>query len=124
MRALLILAGLLNTAFVAFHVFLGVQITHWTTLPLMTRGLIETLNGGCTLVLAFLGFVFLVRGKEVMGTGLGAATLALGTLIYFSRAVEEFIWLNGNWKIAAICTVVGLMHAVLFTDARVTRKIA
>jgi len=124
MRTLLIVAGVLNAAFVAFHIYLGLQITHWATLPALTRGIIETFNGGCTLLLVFLAFACLARGREVMGTGLGAATLALGAVIYLGRAVEEFVWLNGNWKIAAVCVVAGLLHTVLFTGVRVTRKIA
>jgi hypothetical protein len=74
-------------------------------------------------VLTYLAFALLVRGKEVLGTGLGAATLALGALIYLSRAVEEFIWLAGNLKIAAACIVIGLLHVILFTGVRVTRPV-
>jgi hypothetical protein len=123
MRLLLIITGLLNAAFVAFHVFLGLQISHWTALPIPFRGLMQGFNVSGVLVLTYLAFALLVRGKEVLGTGLGAATLALGALIYLSRAVEEFIWLAGNLKIAAACIVVGLLHVILFTGVRVTRPV-
>lgn len=123
MRALLIITGLLNAAFVAFHVFLGFQIAHWTGLPASVVGLVQTFNASCALVLVFLAVSLLLRGKEVMGTGVGAAALALGTLIYFGRAAMEFIWLNGNGKIAAVCVVMGVLHAILFTGVRVTRPI-
>ena len=123
MRALLIVTGLLNAAFVAFHVFLGMQIPHWTALPLPFRGLMQGFNIGGGLVLAFLAFALLVRGREVLGTWLGAATLALGALIYLSRTVEEFIWLGGDIKIAVLCAVAGLLHIVLFTGVRVTRPV-
>ena len=124
MRILLIVTGILDAVFVAFHVYLGLQIVHWTALPADTRGLLETFNTAGTLMIAFLAFALLARGREVMGTGLGAATLALGTLIYLSRAAAEFLWLAGNLKIAAVCVVAGLLHAVLFAGVRVTRKIA
>ena len=123
MRVLLIVTGLLNAAFVAFHIFLGLQISHWPALPIQFRGLMQGFNVAGVLVLAYLTFALLVRGKEVLGTGLGAATLALGALIYLSRAVEEFIWLSGSLKIAAACAVVGVLHVVLFTGVRVTRPV-
>lgn len=123
MRLLLIITGLLNAAFVTFHIFLGLQISHWTTLPVAFRGLMQSFNVAGVLVLTYLAFALLVRGKEVLGTGLGAATLALGALIYVSRAVEEFIWLTGSLRIAAGCVVVGLLHIVLFASVRVTRPV-
>jgi hypothetical protein len=122
MRVLLIVTGLLNAAFVAFHVFLGLQIAHWP-LPDLFRGMLQGFNLAGALVLTFLAFALLVRGKEVLGTWLGAATLALGALIYVSRAVEEFVWLAGDVKIAAACAAVGLLHIVLFTGVRVTRPV-
>jgi len=123
MRPLLIVTGLLNAAFVAFHIFLGLQISHWTALPELVRGFMQGFNVAGALVLAYLAFALLVRGKEVLGTGLGAATLALGALIYLSRAAEEFIWLAGNLRIATAYAVVGLLHIVLFTGVRVTRPV-
>ena len=123
MRPLLIVTGLLNAAFVAFHIFLGLQISHWTTQPELVRGLMQSFNVAGAMVLVYLAFALLVRGKEVLGTGLGAATLALGALIYLSRAAEEFIWLSGNLKIAAACIVIGVLHVVLFAGVRVTRPV-
>lgn len=123
MRILTIAAGLLNAGFVAFHVFLGFQIAHWPGLLPVYCGLFQTFNLCCSLMLAFLAFALLVRGKEVMGTGLGGAALALGTLVYLSRAAAEFIWLNESIMITIACTVMGLLHAVLFTGVRVTRPV-
>lgn len=122
MRLLLIITGLLNAAFVAFHVFLGMQIAHWP-FPGHVVGLLQGFNIAGALILTFLSFALLFRGKEVLGTWLGAATLALGALIYLTRAVEEFIWLAGNVKIALLCALVGLLHVVLFTGVRVTRPV-
>ncbi len=122
MRVLLIVTGLLNAAFVAFHVFLGMQIPHWAV-PELIRGMMQSFNLVGGLVLAFLAFALLVRGKEVLGTWLGAACLALGALIYLSRAVEEFVWLAGDLKIGLICAVAGVLHIVLFTGVRVTRAV-
>jgi hypothetical protein len=122
MRVLLIVTGLLNAAFVAFHVFLGLQIAHWP-LPDLFRGMMQSFNIGGALVLAFLAFALLVRGREVLGTWLGAAALALGALVYIARVIEEFVWLAGDVKIAAACALVGLLHIVLFTGVRVTRPV-
>jgi hypothetical protein len=123
MRPLLIVTGLLNAAFVAFHIFLGLQISHWTTQPELVRGLLLSFNVAGMLAFVYLAFALLLRGKEVLGTGLGAATLALGALIYLLRAAEEFIWLAGSLKIAAACVVVGVLHLVLFGGVRVTRPV-
>jgi hypothetical protein len=122
MRLIMIITGLLNAAFVAFHVFLGMQIAHWH-LPGYAVGLMQGFNAAGALALAFLAFALLFRGREVLGTWLGAATLALGALIYLTRAAEEFIWLAGNVEIAVLCVVAGLLHIVLFTGVRVTRPV-
>jgi hypothetical protein len=123
-KVLLAAAGGLNAAFVLFHIFLGYQIWRWTGLPLPMRGLLETFNAGGALMILFLAYALLARGREVLTTGLGAAVLMLGTILYLSRAAEEFIWLNGNLKIAGICTVVGLLHAALLTCVRKNPKTA
>jgi hypothetical protein len=122
MRALLIVTGLLNAGFVAFHIFLGLQIAHWPV-PELTRGMLQSFNIGSALVLTFLTFALLLRGKEVLGTWLGAGALAMGALIYLARAVEEFVWLQGNITIALVCAVLGLLHIALFTGVRVTRPV-
>ena len=121
MRILLIIAGLLNAAFVALQVMIAFQIPHWGFLPAITRGQISTYNAVEILMLAFLAFAFLVRGKEVMGTGLGASALAFAALLYFIRAAAEFLWLSGDIVIAVACIAVGLLHVVLFASAKVTR---
>ena len=122
MRVLLIVTGLLNAGFVAFHVFLGLQIAHWPV-PDLIRGMMQSFNVAGGLVLTFLTFALLLRGREVLVTWLGAGALALGALIYLTRAVEEFVWLQGNVTIALVCVVLGLLHVALFTGVRVTRPV-
>ena len=123
MRILLIVTGLIDAAFVAFHIMLGLQMTHWAGVAPPVRGLLEAYNLGSAMTLAFLGYALLVRGRETLGTGLGAGVLALGTFAFASRALAEFVWLNGNLTIAAACIALALMHLVLFFGVRVTRPI-
>lgn len=121
LKVLLIITGVVDLLFGFFHAFLGYQIHNWIDLPDGARGMMEALNAGCALLLFFLAYALLRRGREVMATGLGAAVLALGALLYLSRAAEEFLWFSGNLKLFGACLAAGLLHAVLMLNVRVKR---
>jgi hypothetical protein len=108
-KTLLIAAGVVNALFALFHIFLGYKIQFFA-LPAPVRGLLETFNAGGLLIMVLMAFLFLLRGREVLRTGIGAAFLVFGVALYFGRAVEEFIWMNGNVAIAAGCVAAGLLH--------------
>jgi hypothetical protein len=121
LKVLLILTGILNLLFGVFPAFLGYQLHGLIDLSEPVRRLAEALNVGCTLTIFFLAYACLVRGKEVMATGLGATVLGLGALIYLSRAAEEFIWFDGNITILGACLAAGLLHAFLMLTVRMKR---
>jgi len=124
MKILLAAAGVVNSLFVLFHIFLGYQLHRTIGLSGQVRGLLETFNACETLAILLLAYAFLLRGKEVLRTGLGAALLTFGALLYLTRAGAEFVWLNGNPKIAGVCVAVGLLHAVVLAGVRLPKDTA
>lgn len=121
-KVLLVLTGVLNLLFGVFHVFLGYQIHSWIALSDHARGIMQACNIGCTLLVFFLAYVCLVRGKELMSTGLGGAVLGLGTLIYLSRGAEEFVLFEGNLAILGSCLAAGLLHLGLMLGVRMPAR--
>ena len=121
-KVLLVVAGIANFLFFLFHIFLGYQLHRMPGVSDLMRGFLQTFNAGGMLVMAMLAYVFLARGREVMSTGLGAAVLAYGAVLYLARAAEEFIWMRGNVTIAAICVAVGLLHALVLVQVRVVKQ--
>lgn len=121
-KVLLLLAGVMNALFVPFHIYLGYQLHIWKGLPAAVRGLLETFNACGSLMILFLAVACLALRREVLSTRLGAAVLTLGALLYLSRAAEEFIWLNHNVVITAICLVAGLAHALALLGVRVAPR--
>jgi hypothetical protein len=123
-KVVLVVAGVANLLFVVFHAWLGYRFSLMPDVSEQVRGLLQTFNAGGLLVLVMLACAFLLRGREVMTTGLGAVVLAYGALLYLSRAGEEYIWLGGNPAIATVCVALGLLHAGLFLQVRVIRQVA
>ena len=121
-KALLVVLGIINLLFVGFHVFLGYRLHMLTGVPDGVRGLLETFNACCSLVIALLAYAFLTRSKDVLSTGLGAAVLTFGALLYFSRAAAEYIWLAGSLPIALVCITVGLLHALALFSVRTGKQ--
>ncbi len=120
MKILLIIAGVLNLAFGAFHIAMFWGIAGAPDIPEPLRISAYTFNAMAVLTIAFLAFAFLARGKEVMTTGLGAATLVLGASIYLWRAARDFIWPSGHYQLAALCIAIGVIHLVLLFGVRRT----
>jgi hypothetical protein len=124
MKILLAVAGVVNSLFVLFHIFLGYQLHRTIGLSDPVRGLLETFNACGTLAILLLACAFLLRGREVLRTGLGAALLAFGALLYLTRAGAEFVFLTGNLGIAGVCVAVGLLHAVALAGVRIPKQTA
>ncbi len=122
MKILLIIAGVLNLAFGAFHVAMFWGIAGLQGVPEPLRISAFTFNGIAVLGLAFLAFAFLARGKDVMTTGLGAATLTFGAFFYLWRAARSFIWPSDGYTTAAICIAIGVIHLVLLYGVRRTKS--
>ena len=117
-RALLIALGVVNLLFAFFHLYLGYEIHQWVSLPEAIRGFMQGLNAAGVLLIFFLAFGCLARPTEMLTTGLGAAILALGALLYLLRASEEFFWFSFKPAIFFPCVLVGLLHAALLSQVR------
>ncbi|MDE2181763.1 MAG: hypothetical protein KGJ78_01940 [Alphaproteobacteria bacterium] len=117
-KSLLIAVGLANLAFALFHGYLGYEIYLWTALPGSVRGFMQALNAGAVLMMAFLAFVCLFMRQGMLETRLGGAVLALGALLYLSRAGEEFFWFSFRPAIFYTCLAVGLLHLGLMFFVR------
>jgi hypothetical protein len=125
MHILLIVTGLIDAVCAVLQILFGLQLIRFAgQIGEPVHGILLTYNTGMALTLAFLASALLARGREVMGTGLGAGVLVLGMAVFASRALAEFVWLTENWWIAAACIAVGLLHLLLFFGVRVTRYIA
>jgi hypothetical protein len=105
--------GVLNVLFGLFHIWLGVEIWRWAGLPAEVRGLMEALNVGGTLFIWFFAYAFLLRGKDLLSTGLGRATLVVSLLLYWSRAAEEFFLFSFTPAIFISCVVMGAIPVAL-----------
>jgi hypothetical protein len=118
MRILLVVTGLLNLVFMAFHIMMFFGIAHAPSVTEAMRMTMYTFNVVAVLATAFLGYALLVHRTDIMTTGLGAATLAFGALLYLTRAARDVVFMTGEWKIAGVCALVGLLHVVLLFGVR------
>ncbi len=116
-KALLVIGGVLNTVFFIFHLLLGYQIHQLTQVPAPYRALMEALNLGGVLFIFFFACASFFYGKELLQTGLGRAVLALATVLYLSRAAEEFFLFKFTPVVFASCLLVGAIYLILFVMA-------
>ena len=112
-RRLLFTGGILNAVFFLSHLLLGYQIYHLTDLATPYRALMEALNVGVVFFIFFLAYVSLFHGKELLETGLGRAVLILVSVLYLSRAIEEFVLFNFSAAIFGACLFVGAIYVAL-----------
>jgi hypothetical protein len=120
-KILLVVAGIANLLFALFHIAMFWGIGHMPNVAEHIRSGMYTFNMLAVLALAFLAYALLARGKDVMTTGLGAATLAFGALVYLPRAAKDLVSMDIGWTFA-ICTAVGLLHALLLVQVRVAKQ--
>jgi hypothetical protein len=113
-RRLMVVGGILNSGFFLFHVFVGYELTH---LASPHRALLEAFNLVGTLVIGFFAYASFVHHRELLETGLGHAVLGLASLIFLSRAAEEFILFKFRAPVFASCFVVGALYAVALVVA-------
>jgi predicted membrane channel-forming protein YqfA (hemolysin III family) len=103
-----------NVLFALFHVGQGLEIARGTALPPDARGLLLALNVAATLLLALFAYAFLLRGADLLGTGLGRAVLVVAALFYWSRAAEELLWFRFSSAMFLACVLAGAIPAALF----------
>jgi hypothetical protein len=96
-----------------FHVYMGYEISVSSNLAQDPRSLLQGLNVASALMIFFLAYVLLMHQRDMLVTGLGKAVLVLGTLVYLSRAAEEFFWFQFSPLMTTACLVVGGLHLIL-----------
>ena len=117
-KVLLTIVGVLNLFFGFFHIYLGYAIHQNVAIAAPLKGLMESLNAGGGLMIFFLSYASLLHQKDMMTTELGRAVLALGALLFLSRAAEEFVWFTFRPPIFYSCLAVGLLYAILLLRAQ------
>ncbi len=117
-KALLVVGGVINLLFVAFHVLLGYQIHHLAGVSRDLKALMLALNLGGSLCILFVAYASLFATNELVGTRLGRGLLALVAVIYISRAAEEFIFFSVvTWWVVISCVLVGALYGLLLVLA-------
>ena len=116
-RALLLVGGILNLAFAAFHVVLFRNIEASTTLSPSAKGLMHALNGAGTLFIVFFVVVSLFFRDDLLMTRLGKLTLGLVAALYLIRAAEEFVLFKFSPLIFGSCAVVGGLYVAILLMA-------
>jgi hypothetical protein len=113
---LFIACGVVNAVFTAFHLLLARQIHRAIVLP-GERALLQALNVGGVLLIAFLAFAFLACPADLR-TRLGKATILLGALLYLTRAIDEVVLFpHVNAVIVGGCALVGALHLLALRAA-------
>jgi hypothetical protein len=119
-RTLLLIGGIVNVIFVLFHIGLGYVIHVSPVISQADRPLMEMLNAGGLLLIAFLTIASLFYFDEVLTTKIGRLTILLCIALYWSRAIEEiFISPSFSIMIFVSCIFVGLIYLPLLFPARI-----
>ncbi|HVN32947.1 MAG TPA: hypothetical protein VMT45_13280 [Thermoanaerobaculaceae bacterium] len=120
-RALLLVGGILNLAFAAFHIglFRGIQAS--AALSPSAKGLMHAFNAAGTLFIVFFVVVSLFLRDDLLNTRLGEVTLGLVATLYLSRAAEEFFLFQFTPLIFGACVAVGGLYLAILLIALRTR---
>lgn len=120
-KRLILAGGIFNAFFTVFHIWLGWQIQTIPDLLPEYKSLMLMLNVAGTLTIAFATFASFFCMDDLLGTGLGRATIVLVALFYGSRAIEEII-LAPQFSpiIFGVCLLVAMIYALAI--AGVVRK--
>ncbi len=121
-RTLLVIGGVLNTALALFHVQMGIQLHRLAGVSPGLRALMEMLNAGGTLMIAFFAVASFAAIPDLLATRLGKLVLGLVTLLYASRALEEVI-LSPRFSapIFAVCVLIAALYLAVLVLPRAAR---
>lgn len=111
---LLRVGGAWNAFFTLFHALSAYGIQTAPGLDPAVRALLQMLNTGVILMLAYAAFVSFARGRELLTTSVGRATTVLVALFYGVRAAEEVL-LSPSFSpvIFAVCLLVATIYTAL-----------
>jgi hypothetical protein len=116
-KQLLLTGGIFNCIFTFFHIWLGWQIQLMSGLLPDYKALMQMLNVGVILIVAFATFVSLFCARDLMTTGLGKTTTILIALFYATRAAEEIV-LSPSFSpiIFGVCLVVAIVYVLAIIE--------
>ena len=117
-KRLLLIGGVMNGIFALFHIWLGWQIQMLPDLLPDYKALIQMLNVGGILTIAFATFVSFFCTDDLMTTGLGKTTMILIALFYATRAAEEIVLAhNFSPMIFGVCLAVAMVYVLAVAGA-------
>jgi putative effector of murein hydrolase len=111
-KRLMIAGGILNALFFLFHIFVGYRIQRLTELAANYRALLASFNIAGALFILFIVYASFLHHNDLLETRLGHALLAFASLLYLSRAAEEFILFKFDAAVFGSCLPVGALYAV------------
>ena len=109
-KRLMIAGGILNALFFLFHVFVGYRIQHFSQLAANYRALLESFNVAGALFILFIAYASFLHHRDLLASKLGHAVLAFASLLYLSRAAEEFILFEFDAAVFTSCLLVGAVY--------------
>jgi putative effector of murein hydrolase len=116
-KRLMITGGILNGLFFLFHVFVGYRIQHLTQLAAGYRSLLASFNVAGALFILFIAYASFFHHQDLLETKLGHTALAFASLLYLTRAAEEFVLFKFDAAVFASCLPVGAIYAVALVIA-------
>ena len=117
-KVLILAGGGLNALFAVLHVWLGWEIHLIRTLPPGYKALMEMLNVGGTIFIAFFAYTSFFCLRDLLGTALGKAVLFVAFLLYTSRAIEEVIIAPRFSPLIFVpCLIVGAVYLVVLVKS-------
>ena len=115
-RTTALVCGVVDALFLAFHLLLAYWIQQMPVPPDL-RALLQAFNIGGLLLIGFLAFAFLFC-RDDLATRLGRGAIALGALVYLTRAATELLFFPApKPAILATCVVAGLLHLLVLRRA-------
>lgn len=113
-RALLLIGGGFNVILTLFHVFLGRQLHLINGVTPGQRALMEMLNAGGTLMVAFFAVASFACVADILNTRLGRLFLWFVVALYVSRAAEEIVVApHFSAVIFVACAVIAALYAAV-----------
>jgi len=117
-KRLLLIGGVMNGFFTVFHIWLGWQIQLIPELLPDYKALMQMLNVGVVLVIAFATIVSFFCVRDLLTTSLGKTTMILIALFYATRAAEEIILAPSfSPMIFSICLVAAVLYILAIAEA-------
>ena len=117
-KRLLLIGGVMNGFFTVFHIWLGWHIQMLPGLLPDYKALMQMLNVGVVLIIAFAMFVSFFCRRDLLTTILGKTTLILIALFYATRAAEEIVVATSfSPMIFGVCLAVALIYVLAVAGA-------